>query len=175
MGYGIMPYRVSLERLRSRLGTQDEARRQRLKGVCLKKAQDMDRLGSNSAPKFMEIVEELLNGQVKHEQYGYLYWYAIKCFISDLGVMLDNGKWYPASADMFWEMGAFALYDIGTSIKIPASDDFPVVFVLSQEKMTQDFIQTLSEKVKEQGQLSQLTAWVKEAKLYQQDLVLFYH
>jgi hypothetical protein len=174
MGYGIMPYRVSLERLRSRLGTQDEARKIRLRSVCLKKANNMDRLGSAGTPSFMEIVEELLNGKATHDT-GYLYWYAIKCFIEDLGVLLDNNKWSPASADELWEIGEFALYDIGAPMKIPQADDFPVVFVLSQEKLTQNLLNTLEEKIKNQAQRTQFQNWIKEAQTYEQDLVLFYH
>ncbi len=174
MGYGIIPYRVGLERLQSRLGTQDEARKNKLRGVCLKKAKDIDNLGSVDTPPFMEIVEELLDGKATQTT-GYLYWYAIKCFIDDLGIMLNNNQWYPASADELWKIGDFALYDIGAPMKIPQAEDFPVVFVLSKEKMTQQLPGTLEERIADQAQRTQFQNWIKEAQAYKQDLVLFYH
>ncbi len=174
MGYGISPYRVSLQRLCTRFGTQDEARKSRLREVCFKRAKDMDGLGDATTPLFMEIVEELLNGKVT-SGIGYLYWYAIESFISDLGVFLANNQWYPASAEVFWEIESFALYAVNAPMKIPQSEDFPIVFVLHHQKMTDELQLTLQEKIKNQAQLAQLQNWIKEAKIYEQDLILYYY
>lgn len=174
MGYGITVYRVSLQRLCTRLGTQDKARKNRLREVCLKRAKNMDSLGHETTPSFMEIVEELLDGKATYKT-GYLYWYAIQSFVDDLGVSLANNHWYPASAEIFWDIKDFVLYEINAPMKIPQPDDFPLVFVLKHQNMKPELQHILQEKIQNQAQLTQFQYWIKEAQTYKQDLILYYH
>lgn len=176
MGYGIMPYRVNLERLSSRFGMEDKAKRSKIRKMCSRDANNIDSLAyGDEVPKFMDIVEELLDGKATHAKFGYIYWYAIKGFVEELGRFMHNADWYPASADIFWENPNFVLYDIDALMQIPTPDDFPTVFVLRNNKMTDELIESLVEKLSDSYQIAQLKNWIKEAKQYKQDLVLFYH
>ncbi|MCU0392749.1 MAG: hypothetical protein MUE81_16695 [Thermoflexibacter sp.] len=178
MGYGIMPYRVSVERLNTCFGTDDKAKRSKIKKNCLTRATSIDNLDYNgTAPKFMDIVEELLDGKATHgDKYGYLYWYAIEGFIEVLGRPLYNADWYPASADIFWEHKDFAPYYLGAPIKIPTPyDAIPVVFVLKNAFITNELEQSLRSKLSDNYQSAQVWGWLRDAKRYKQDLVLFYY
>lgn len=174
MGYGIMPYRVSLSRLQTRLGNINK--RNKTRGDCARYARGIDELDSApDAPTFMQVVDNLLDGKVDYPNYGHKYWYAIKGLIESLGQFLNNNCWCPSPADVFWNIEAFKLYDLGTPMRIPSPDDFPVVFVLRGYNMTDELLKELEEKIEDQEQFLQVAAWIKEAKRYKQDLVLFYH
>lgn len=176
MSYGIMPYRVSLSRLRTRFGITVTAKRGKIRGACYHLRQSVDELDSSEdAPKFDEIVVELLDGKAEHSKYGYKYWYAIKGFVEALGQFLNNNEWYPADASVFWETKAFKLYDIDAPMKIPTPDDFPTVFVLRGENMTDELMSELKEKIEDDEQYQQVASWIREAKRYKQDLMLFYY
>jgi hypothetical protein len=176
MSYGIMPYRVSLSRLQTRFGNPDKAKRRKTRDACVRYAREIDELDSApDAPTFMQVVDDLLDGKVEHPNYGHKYWYALKGFIESIGKFLNNNYWYPASADVFWDIDAFKLYDIDAPMKIPSPADFPTVFVLRGDRMTDKLLKELEEKIEDREQFLQVAAWIKEAKRYKQDLVLFYH
>jgi hypothetical protein len=176
MAYGIIPYRVNLGRLASRFGMKDEAKRSKIRRMCSGYANNIDGLAyDEGVPKFMDIVEELLDGKATHTKYGYIYWYAIKGFVEELGLFIQNADWYPASADIFWENPHFVLYGIDAPMEIPTPDDFPTVFVLRNDRMNDDLIESLVKKLSNNVQIDQLKNWIKEAKRYKQDLILYYH
>lgn len=176
MSYGIMPYRVSLSRLSTRFGNTNNSKRSKIRRICLKDANDVDELDSNpDAPLFKDIVENMLDAKIDHPEYGYKYWYALRGFIESIGQFLMNNHWYPASADVFWKMEAFKLYDIDAPMEIPAPNDFPTVFVLRGENMTDDLIENLKAEIAEEDQFRQTSFWIQESKRYKQDLILFYH
>jgi uncharacterized protein YaaR (DUF327 family) len=77
--------------------------------------------------------------------------------------------------DVFFDIEAFKLYDVDAPMKIPNPADFPVVFVLRGDNMTDELLKELEEKIEDQEQFLQVADWIKEAKRYKQDLVLFYH
>jgi hypothetical protein len=176
MSYGIMPYRVSLSRLRTRFGMTDKKKRSKTRGACYHLRQSVDELDSSeNAPKFDEIVVELLDGKAEHSKYGYKYWYAVKGFVESIGQFLNNSEWYPADASVFWNSKSFKLYDIDAPMRIPTPDDSPTVFVLRAENMTDDLLKELEEKIGYNEQFWQVSSWIRDAKRYKQDLVLFYH
>jgi hypothetical protein len=174
MSYGIMPYRVSLDRVRSRFGCSVSSKRSKIKKACARYASQIDEWDDENTPKMMEIVEELLDGKATHSNLGYKYWYALKGFIEDLGRFMMNREWYPADADAFWDIEEFRLYDIDAPMKIPRPDDFPTVFVLRSENMTPDLDLKLQQKLSG-GQLIEVQGWIREAKQYKQDIILYYH
>ncbi len=57
---------------------------------------------------------------------------------------------------------------------ITKPDDVPTVFVLRNAMMTDELESNLEQKVTNSFQIAQLKNWLKEAKQYQQDLVLYY-
>ncbi len=176
MAHGILPYRISLERLQSRIGLNDIAKENKIKEGCIRHAKNIDSLANDGeTPKFMDIVEELLTGKINHTEYGYIYWYAIKYFIEDLGQSLPNSNWYPSSADLFFDNPSFILYGIDFTRTIPKPEDFPTVFVLNKEKMNDELLISLKEKIADMGQFSELTSWIVTAKKYKEDLVIYYH
>lgn len=176
MSYGIIPYRISLDRLQSRIGMNDIAKKNKLKESCIRHSKNIDSLANSAeTPKFMDIVDELLNGKINHINFGYIYWYAIKYFIEDLGNSLPNTQWYPSSAEIFFEHPSFDLYGIDFVMTIPKPEDFPTVFVLPNEKMDELLINSLKEKIVNVGQFSELNNWIVLAKKYKEDLVLYYH
>ncbi len=176
MSYGIMPYRVSLSRLRTRFGITVTAKRTKVRKACYILGRNVDQMDSSpEAPVFNDIVTELLDGKATHSKYGYKYWYAIKGFVESLGQFLNNSEWYPADADVFWKTKAFKLYDIDAPMKIPSPDDFPTVFVLRAENMTDKLLKELEKELGNGEQYWQVSGWIQEAKRYKQDLVLFYH
>jgi hypothetical protein len=137
---------------------------------------NIDSLANDAdTPKFMDIVEELLTGKINLTNYGYIYWYAIKYFIEELGQSLSNTHWYPASVDVFFEHPSFILYGIDFARTIPKPEDFPTVFVLHKEKMDDELNFSLKEKVGNVSQSSELIGWIGLAKKYKEDLVLYYH
>lgn len=171
-----MPYRVSLSRLQTRFGITVTAKRSKVRKSCYHLARSVDDIdSSDDAPKFNDIVTELLDGKAEHPKYGYKYWYAIKGFVESLGQFLHNDQWYPADAEVFWNTKSFKLYDIDAPMKIPTPDDFPTVFVLRAENMTDELLKELEEKLGNGEQYWQIASWLREAKRYKQDLVLFYH
>jgi len=176
MSYGIMPYRVSLSRLKTRFGCTVSNKRSKIKKACARYAEQIDSWDDEGVPTTMEIVTELLDGQATHNRLGHKYWYALKGFIEDLGSFLYNSEWYPASSDVFFSLNEFKLYDIDAPMKIPSPDDFPTVFVLREENMTPELEEKLNKELaSEEAQLRQVLNWIKEAKRYKQDLVLYYH
>lgn len=176
MSYGIMPYRVSLSRLSTRFGLTVTAKRRKVRNACHHIGRNVDEMASSDdTPKFNDIVTELLDGKVAHEKYGYIYWYAIKGFIESIGQFLNNSEWYPADVDVFWNNKSFKLYDIDAPMKIPTPDDSPTVFVLRAENMTDELLKELEKELGNGEQYWQVSSWIREAKRYKQDLVLFYH
>lgn len=178
MGYSITPYRVSLERLCSYFGIEDKGKRSKIRAMCRKKADNIDELAYGKAvPKFMDVVEELLDGKATHAQAGYVYWYAIEGFIEELGQVMYANDWIHASeeAQIFWDYEDFGVYDIDAPMEIPTPDDFPTVFVLHNAMMTDELVNALVQEVTDSYQIAQLENWIKEAKRYKQDLVLYYY
>lgn len=180
MGYGIMPYRVNLDRLATRFGTSNKPKRREIVKECSRRANsiDSDAAHYQNAPKFMEIVEELLDGKATHEKFGWMYWYAIEGFCEVLGRPMMNDQWAripTTEMDFFYEN--FSLWDIPNApMTIPTPNDFPTVFVLHPERISDEFIQTtLKEAVPEYFQYGQIKSWLEAAKQYKQDLVLFYY
>jgi hypothetical protein len=174
MGYGIMPYRVNLARLGTRFGNEKTSKRTKAKTACLRYLYELG--DENGGPSNKELVAELIdNSNASHQNLGHKYWYAIKGLVEHLGRHLNNYAWYPASADFFWDNPFFKLYDIDAPMEIPEPDDFPTVFVLRYAAMSDDFLAMCEEKLEDEEQLSEMKAWVKKAKQYRQDLVLFYH
>lgn len=174
MSYGIMPYRVNLDRVKSRFGCTVSSKRSKIKKACARYAKQIDEWDDENTPTMMEIVEELLDGKATHANLGYKYWYALKGFMEDLGRFMSNREWYPASADVFFDLSEFGLYNIDAPMKIPTPDDFPTVFVLKSENMTPDLDLKLQQKLSG-GQLREIQSWINEAKQYKQDIVLYYH
>lgn len=175
MGYGIMAYRVSLSRLKSRFGVSVSSKKSSIRKKCFPIGRRIDDMGSDDAPRLMQVVEELLAAKVEHPEYAYLYWYALKGFIEDLGAPMSNSAWYPAEADLFYELPEFKLYDIDAPMALPRPDDFPVVFVLRAEQNTQALVEKMHSNIKEPEQLQEVLNWLQSAQRYKQDLVLYYH
>jgi hypothetical protein len=180
MGYAISAYRVNLERVESRFGIADKPKRRKIINRCAARAASIDELGSykTDPPKFMEIVEELLDGKATHERFGFMYWYAIECFMEELGremVPRDN-YWEGRNLDLDFFYKHFSLWSIPAPMTIPTPDDFPTVFVLPAERITEEFMTTtVNAAVPEYFQRGQLQSWLKNSKQYKQDLVLFYY
>jgi hypothetical protein len=175
MGYGIMPYRVSLSRLATRFGNPNSSKRSKARRACASIASNMDDLFGGDGPGYMDIVEELLDGKATHRGYGAWYWYAIERMIGDLGQFLHNGEWYPSRADAFWDHPAARLYDIDAPMDIPSPDDFPTVFVIRNAELNDALLAGFREKISDDAQYRSFSHWVNEAKRYKQDLVLYYY
>jgi hypothetical protein len=173
MGYGIMPYRVSLGRLATRFGNPVAKKRNQARRACLRVQSQMDDLFDHWDISYKDVVEDLLEGKASYENAGAMYWYAIKQIIEDLGRWLPNSEWYPADADAIWNAPEVKLYDIDSPESFPSPDDFPTVFVVRSERL-EAFHEGLKDKV-ETAQWNEVGYWVKEAKRYRQDLVMFYH
>ncbi len=172
-----MPYRVSLELLRDCFGSEDNTLKDKLRERCKKAEREIEGMAANDdTPYFKDIVEELLDGKATHtnRKYGYIYWYAIENFIKVIGLQMYANDWSHASADAFWDNKAFKLYDIDAPMPITKPDDVPTVFVLRNAMMTDELESNLEQKVTNSYQIAQLKNWLKEAKQYQQDLVLYY-
>ncbi|HHG83688.1 MAG TPA: hypothetical protein ENJ82_02970, partial [Bacteroidetes bacterium] len=119
MGYGITPIRVNLGRLASRFGNTNSGKRSKARRACAPNASDIDSIFGGDGPSYMEIVEELLDAKASHKDMGAKYWYAIEGLATHLGRVMYNSAWYPASADAFWDISAFKLYDIDAPMDIP--------------------------------------------------------
>lgn len=169
-----MPYRVNLARVGTRFGNEKTNKRTKAKNACLRYLHDFEDEagGLSNRALISEMIDE---SKASHQNLGYKYWYAIKGLVEYLGGHLNNNAWYSASADFFWDNPFFKLYDIDSPMEIPEPDDFPVVFVLRYAAMSDDFLAMCEEKLDDEEQLIEMKEWVKKAKQYRQDLVLFYH
>lgn len=174
MSYGIIPYRVSLSRLNSRFGITNSSKKSSIRKKCRAFASAIDDLGSDHDPLMMDLVEELLQAKASHENMGFKYWYALKGFIQDLGQFLYNSCWYPADPQIFYDMPEFTMFDIDSPMKIPTPDDFPMVFTLRNEKMTDALTNSFDGKITD-DQKYQIVSWIREARRYDQDIVFYYH
>jgi hypothetical protein len=175
MGYGITAYRVNLDRLQTRFGVKDSKKRNTMLKACYGRRNSIDELGDESSPRFIDYANDLLNGTVSYPGNGFKYWYAIECFIGELGHLLNNNAWYPSPCDILFDFNEIKLYDIGRPLRIPGSDDFPTVFVLRKENMTDEFIRSFEEKHNDADQVYAMKNWIDQAKRYKQDLVMYYY
>ncbi len=174
MSYGITPYRINLERLSTRFGNTNTAKRWKVRSSCNRRAGQIDAIDTD-APSLDQFALDLLDAKISHPGYGYKYWYALEAFMDELGARIPNRHWYPASADFFWNNDKFNLYDIDAPMSIPKPDDFPVVFVLRAANMTDELKTDLENGIEDADQLAELKSWIADAKRYKQDLALFYY
>ncbi|MCI5054716.1 MAG: hypothetical protein MRY83_01340 [Flavobacteriales bacterium] len=173
MSYGIMPYRVNLERLSTRFGNPKSNKRSKARLACKEAVRGMD---DDEDVSFDEIIKEMIDeAKASHENLGYMYWYALKGLIEDLGSFMTNSSWYPASCDIFYDSKDITLYDIDSPMDIPTPDDFPTVFVFRKENMKEENIADLLNSLEDSDQKREFNHWIEEAKRYKQDLVLYYH
>ena len=186
MGYGIMPYRVNLDRVTSLIGTSKEHVREDVKSYCSRRASRIDSLSSSGEndPKFMDIVEELLDGKATHKHYGFMYWYAIEDFIKMCGTMMVNTELVSVRAgDMDFFFRKFKMnnhFRSPLTFSIPTPDEFPTVLVKLSSEIDEFLMTTFKEAPLKFPQFSeteyeQIQSWLVEAKQNEQDLVLYYY
>lgn len=175
MSYGISPYRISLSRLATRFGNPNSGKRSKARRACASISSNMEDMFEDDGPSYMDIVEELLEGKATHPNHGAWYWYAIEQMINELGRWLPNNNWYPADPEAFWSHSACNLYDIDSPMDIPTPDDFPTVFVIRFAELGDGLLEGFREKIADDDQFSEFSYWVKEAKRYKQDIVMFYY
>ncbi len=174
MGYGITAYRANMQRVATRFGIKVSKKKSPVRKACRPRAAAIDELYDDEPPLFLDIVEELLDGKAEHEDQGARYWYAYEGFVQALGQRLANNEFYPGDAEPFVSHSAFRIYDIDAPMDIPHPDDFPMVLTLRKDAMTDDVVaEVVAEMSAEQGR--QFSFWIKEARQYKQDLVLFYY
>lgn len=174
MGYGITGYRVNLSRMNTRFSHEKAAKRSAAKNACIENISNWD--VEEGDPTHTELIDELIDeSKASYNHLGYKYWYAIEGLISDLGTCLDNSEWYPCDPEVFEDDFRFKMYNINTSFEIPTPDDFPSVLTFFAEDMTEEATTQISNKIDDEDQKNSFLQWVKAAKRYKQDIVLFYY
>ena len=139
MGYGLMAYSVSIEKVVAACGSGDDGLRRAISGRFKTKIASVnDQLGYSNErgePSVFEAIRHLITGQEKTLN-GALYGYGFEYIVRFYGRFLDNGRFYPAPwmylveefASELKQTGAVVnMFDLMTAapLRLPPPDDFP--------------------------------------------------
>ena len=140
MGYGIMPYLVNVNVLRSPHTYTDDAE------DFLAWVQDRHCKDDEYGPT-RESLREMFFGEPLTGSQGHVYGYTLEALCKTFGGHLSNSCWYPAPSSWFdtvrdalAEVGVrFDPNDLiysGPPVKLPPIDDFPVIGCLRRDEAT---------------------------------------
>ena len=145
MSYAINVYAVSVERLKEIAGSRDKAM---LDAILAKQASflsTIDDIDDEMEMTCADALSKMINGQISHDDPGYLYGYALESLCAQVGVELPNicpisdvGEWIE-EVDAILETGSVPirvsdLVNSGSPVPIPTPDDFPFIgFWLADE------------------------------------------
>jgi len=192
MSYGIMPYSVSIDRLKQAIGSNDAALAKSLKDR-LRDSYDFDSDDDEVTPE--QAVDQLISGSELQKGYGHYYGTVIELLSLQFGKMLENGAFSGMSSSWADEVDQ-ALEDAGvpaeilrvtdhlmyrsSPVTIPPPDDFPSIGYLTKSEipaalqaMQSADMDSADDEQKEA--MIQLKNWLEICSKASTDLVCFYH
>ena len=165
-----MPYMVSIDSIKGLFGISDEELEKMLLKKLTPKAIKLEKSFEEPAP---EVLMSFLDGVIVYPHLGYIYWYLIEAMIPYIsGKFMNNGNWYPASLDEFYELTSL---DCTIDIEgLPYPDDFPSLFFCKNQNLS-----TLRSEVKQYisdaDQQAEFIDWIEACTNNNKDLILFYY
>ncbi|REE96211.1 DUF7691 family protein [Thermomonospora umbrina] len=187
MGYGIMPYAVDVNVLRSPhkyAADPDD---------FLAWIQDRHCTDDEwEAGPTRQALRELFYGEPHTGTEGHTYGYALKALCSTFGSLRDNGSWYPfgsgwpetvrnALADVGVKFDPEDLMYSGPPVPLPSIDDFPVIGHVLRDELRPTFEALNAADLSPIGDrqvveaITELHGWMRHCVENDYDLVCFYH
>lgn len=177
MSYGIMGYRVNLQKWKSVFGELPDNHKEEALKIL---SEGMSRLDDNFPEEEgwlpgLVILKQLLNGDFTQAENCAKHWYVVEQLTSILGRRLANSHWYPCSfedTDVFQNGGS--LYGAKTAYALPIEepDDFPVVWIVEPENLLQ--LRDSAKSLDKEPQ-AELLNWIDSALVLKEGLILFYY
>jgi hypothetical protein len=170
MSYGVMPYSIPWDTLKSLFGSKD----QNLYNQVVEKNQyqitELEDMFDYEDNKPGDYVLDIINGTVNYDN-GALYGYAFEMICKTIGHFMNNNEWCPTD---YWYEISYVLTN-SKPFSLPIPDDFPDYRVISPENMPQiisnfEEITAISAKAKKQ-----FLQWLTYCQESNCALVLFYH
>ncbi|MEV4133206.1 hypothetical protein AB0J72_13685 [Dactylosporangium sp. NPDC049742] len=187
MGYGVMAYRVDIDRLAALCGSGDnQARRAicgRFRTDIARLNDDLDCSNDRGEPSVFTAIEHLVMGGDKTLP-GHLYGYGFKYMVEFSGRFLDNSLFYPCPSSYLDSTVDPALKATGATITMsdlifrgapvsfPSPDDFPSIGY-----WTAAAVAAAAEPLKAAttDEARAVAAWTATAAAEQKGIVGFYH
>lgn len=187
MGYGVMAYRVDIDRLRTLCGSGDnQARRAicgRFRTDIARLNDDLDCSNDRGAPSVFTAIEHLVMGGDKTLP-GHLYGYGFKYMVEFSGRFLNNGPFYPCPSSYLESTvdpalratgAAISMSDLifrGAPVDFPSPDDFPAIGYWTAAEVAAAAGPLQSGTTEE---VRTVAAWAASAAAEDKGVVGFYH
>ncbi|CAJ1945051.1 unnamed protein product [Cylindrotheca closterium] len=190
MGYGVMPYAVKLDALRSMAGSKDAGF---MNSVRLRVEDDDEDDAKTAAECNRQLIMGLAEGESYESSCSHKYYYVLECWCDAFGHFLTNWNhspmrysWFDTIQEKVKESGfkvtlpgdLIYRYDILKGLPTPA--DFPCVGTLELAKMPKisSILKNNIAKVKDsnvQDALKEYHGWLEHCIEAKTDLVLCYY
>ena len=201
MSYALMAYAVDLDRVVQAIGSADQVL---LEAVLARFGDDFDELDEMAAdcadedagevaPGMRDVLTQMVAASAYHENFGFLYGYALKFLCEHFGSCLPNNETgdaellestdelleddgLPGSAPKLTEL----IYR-GSPIAIPAIDDFPMIGYLKRAEIVAaakayQYVHLDDwEDDEAAAAVAQIQGWFETCLRQRCDLVCFYH
>jgi hypothetical protein len=191
VGYNVQAYAVDLSRLRTLVGSADDALITTLVSEHASELANVDRL-DGAAPSAADAVAALVRGQMEDGESNFKYGYALELACRQLGQGLSNqhwsamhGEWFDAVEDAFTELGGKTkvcndVFWSGPPVELPFIDDFPAIGTVPAEavKPLLAELETVLAKARishENAALRELLEWLRIADRDALGIVTFYY
>jgi hypothetical protein len=200
MGYGIMPFSVSIARVQQAFGSRDKALADSLKQTFSHQLEqdaqdtDPDEDDDETPLTLEEALDEIIEGKGLRKTQGHKYGHALELLCWHFGTHLSNQsfcgmrwQWSDEVEEALTGAGVptevFSLQEHlmcrGAPVKIPAPDDFPSIGFLKRAEIgpalqaieSADFA---SLDLEQQEAAAEIKGWLETCIKAQTDLVCFY-
>ncbi|MEV4513240.1 hypothetical protein AB0K00_30225 [Dactylosporangium sp. NPDC049525] len=187
MGYGVMAYRVDIDKLSALCGSGDNQMRRvicgRFRTDIARLNDDLDCSNDRGAPSVFTAIEHLVMGGDKTLP-GHLYGYGFKYMVEFSGRFLNNEHFYPCPSSYLDSTVDPALKATGAGITMsdlifrgapvdfPSPDDFPAIGY-----WTADEVAAAAEPLRAgtTDEVRAIAAWTADAAAERKGIVGFYH
>lgn len=146
MGYNVQAYAVDLEKLRSLVGSNDDAM---IGSICDKYDRELSGIDEidGSQPSARDAVGALIRARMEDGEVNFKYGYALELACRELGKWLPNehwsamhGEWFDSVDDAFTDAGGKSklcsdVFWSGPPVEIPFIDDFPAIGTVPAERV----------------------------------------
>jgi hypothetical protein len=187
MGYGVMAYRVDIDKLRALCGSGDNQMRRvicgRFRADITRLNDDLDCSNDRGAPSVFTAIEHLVMGGDKTLP-GHLYGYGFKYIVEFSGRFLNNSHFYPCPSSYLDSTidpalkatgAGITMSDLifrGAPVDFPSPDDFPSIGYWTADEVAAaaDPLRTGTT-----DEVRAVAAWTAEAAVEHKGIVGFYH
>jgi hypothetical protein len=194
VGYNVRAYAVDLDRLRSLVGSGDEALLATLASEHARALAEVDRIdaGAPSVVSAAEALAALVHGRMEDGESNFKYGYALELACRQLGQELSNqhwsamhGEWFDAVEDAFTELGGKTkvsndVFWSGPPVELPFIDDFPAIGTVPAESVKPllaelEAVLAKARSSQENAALRELLGWLRIADRDALGIVTFYY